>query len=290
MNQLNQVSIIGLGLLGASVSLSIRRAMPGVRIVGYSHRESTRQKASEQDIVDLVEETVQACVEFSDLIILASPIRTFEGYFRDIGPCLKEGAFVTDVGSTKRIVHQWAVRFLPKQVKFVGSHPIAGSEKQGLDFGRDDLLIGARCILTHTRTTDPEALAAVKAFWEKLGCSIEVMSPYAHDLALGMVSHLPHITAAALVNANQLKDLFRCGKGFIDTSRVASGPPNIWMDILLTNPDACVKGIDKLIAELERFRTAIEDGNERQLEKLLEQARQKREQLIEYKLEQKELF
>ncbi len=290
MNQLNQVSIIGLGLLGASVSLSIRRAMPGVRVVGYSHRESTRQKAAEQDILDRVEETVQACVEFSDLIILASPIRTFEGYFRDIGPCLKKGAFVTDVGSTKRIVHQWAARFLPKQVKFVGSHPIAGSEKQGLDFGRDDLLIGARCILTHTRTTDPEALAVVKTFWKKLGCSIEVMSPYAHDLALGMVSHLPHITAAALVNANQLKDLYRCGKGFIDTSRVASGPANIWTDILLTNKQGCLRGISKLIVELERFYHAIEQGDEQQLEKLLNQARQKREQLIEYKLEKKELF
>lgn len=243
MNTFKQISVIGLGLLGASVSLSIRRAMSGTRVVGHSHRESTRRKAAEQGIVDSVAETVQTCVEEADLVVLASPIRTFEGYFRQMAPYLKEGAVVTDVGSTKRIVHQWASRLLPKRVKFVGSHPIAGSEKQGLDFARDDLLPGAKCIMTQTQTTDPAAVAAVRLFWERLGCTVEVMSPAAHDRILAMVSHLPHITAASLVNANRLEDLYLAGTGFIDTSRVASGPANIWTDILLTNKQGCLRGI-----------------------------------------------
>ena len=287
---IKQVSVIGLGLLGSSVSLSILRAMPTVRVVGYSHRNSTREKARQQGVAGRVEETLQAAVEGSDVIILATPIRTFEAYFREMSPYLKKGAIVTDVGSTKAMVHRWAGRLLPKKAHFVGSHPIAGSEKQGLDYGRDDLLIGARCILTQTRGTDAKALAAVRAFWEKLGCSVESMTPTAHDRTLGMVSHLPHITAASLINANRLEDLYSAGKGFMDTSRVASGPANIWMDIFLTNPTACTQGIDKLIAELERFRTAIQKGDEKQLETLLEQARQKRESLIAYKLERKELF
>jgi prephenate dehydrogenase len=290
MNTFKQISVIGLGLLGASVSLSIRRAMSGTRVVGHSHRESTRRKAAEQGIVDSVAETVQACVEEADLVVLASPIRTFEGYFRQMAPYLKEGAVVTDVGSTKRIVHQWASRLLPKRVKFVGSHPIAGSEKQGLDFARDDLLPGAKCIMTQTQTTDPAAVAAVRLFWERLGCTVEVMSPAAHDRILAMVSHLPHITAASLVNANRLEDLYLAGTGFIDTSRVASGPANIWTDILLTNKQGCLRGISKLVVELERFYDALERGDEEQLQKLLEAARKKRERLIEYKLEKKELF
>jgi prephenate dehydrogenase len=290
MNTFKQISVIGLGLLGASVSLSIRRAMSGTRVVGHSHRESTRRKAAEQGIVDSVAETVQACVEGADLVVLASPIRTFEGYFRQMAPYLKEGAVVTDVGSTKRIVHQWASRLLPKRVKFVGSHPIAGSEKQGLDFARDDLLPGAKCIMTQTQTTDPAAVAAVRLFWERLGCTVEVMSPAAHDRILAMVSHLPHITAASLVNANRLEDLYLAGTGFIDTSRVASGPANIWTDILLTNKQGCLRGISKLVVELERFYDALERGDEEQLQKLLEAARKKRERLIEYKLEKKELF
>ena len=290
MNTFKQISVIGLGLLGASVSLSIRRAMSGTRVVGDSHRESTRRKAAEQGIVDSVAETVQTCVEEADLVVLASPIRTFEGYFRQMAPYLKEGAVVTDVGSTKRIVHQWASRLLPKRVKFVGSHPIAGSEKQGLDFARDDLLPGAKCIMTQTQTTDPAAVAAVRLFWERLGCTVEVMSPAAHDRILAMVSHLPHITAASLVNANRLEDLYLAGTGFIDTSRVASGPANIWTDILLTNKQGCLRGISKLVVELERFYDALERGDEEQLQKLLEAARKKRERLIEYKLEKKELF
>ena len=290
MKHLNQITVIGLGLLGASVALSVRRALGTVRVVGYSHRASTRQKARLQGIADTVEETLEAAVCDADLVILATPIRTFEGYLKQMAGCLKDGAIVTDVGSTKAAVHRWARRLLGKGTRFVGSHPIAGSEKQGLDYGRDDLLIGARCILTRTPGTDAEALAAVRAFWEALGCVVEVMSPGGHDRVLGMVSHLPHITAAALVNANRPADMHRAGKGFMDTSRVASGPANVWMDILLTNRAACTQGIDKLIAELRRFGEAIEAGDEQTLEKLLEAARRKREQLIEYKLQKKELF
>ena len=290
MKKIKKVSVIGLGLLGASVALSVRRAMASVNVVGYSHRDSTRQKARQQGIAASVAETLAAAVEGADVVILATPIRTFEGYFREMAEHLKAGAIVTDVGSTKGVVHRWAAKFLPPGVHFVGSHPIAGSEKQGLDYGRDDLLIGARCILTQNKTTDADAMAAVRVFWEMLGCSVEVMTPASHDRTLGMVSHLPHLAAASLVNANRLEDLYSAGKGFMDTSRVASGPANIWMDILLTNPDACVNGIDKLIAQLQRFRIAIETGDEKELEKLLDQARQKREQLIEYKLEKKELF
>ena len=290
MKHLNQITVIGLGLLGASVALSVRRALGTVRVVGYSHRASTRQKARLQGIADAVEETLEAAVCDADLVILATPIRTFEGYLKQMAGCLKDGAIVTDVGSTKAAVHRWARRLLGKGTRFVGSHPIAGSEKQGLDYGRDDLLIGARCILTRTPGTDAEALAAVRAFWEALGCVVEVMSPGGHDRVLGMVSHVPHITAAALVNANRPADMHRAGKGFMDTSRVASGPANVWMDILLTNRAACTQGIDKLIAELRRFGEAIEAGDEQTLEKLLEAARRKREQLIEYKLQKKELF
>lgn len=272
------------------MSLSVLRAMPEVRVVGFSHRESTRRKARQQGVASEVAETLAAAVEQADLVILATPIRTFEGYFAQMSPLLKAGAIVTDVGSTKALVHHWASKRLKKDVHFVGSHPIAGSEKQGLDYARDDLLIGARCILTHTAKTNTAAFKAIRTFWQTLGCKVEQMSPAAHDRTLGMVSHLPHLSAAALVNANRLEDLYSAGKGFMDSSRVASGPANIWVDIFLTNRKACVQGIDKLIAQLERFRSAIDTDDERRLEKLLEQARQKRQRLIEYKLKKKELF
>jgi prephenate dehydrogenase len=199
------------------------------------------------------------------MVILATPIQTFEDYFRQIGPNLKDGCIVTDVGSTKTLPHQWAQKRLPESVYYVGSHPIAGSEKRGLE----ELL---------------------EKFWSKLGCKVSIMSPQTHDRIFGLVSHLPHIAAAAMVNASRSKDLQFAGRGFIDTTRVASGPANVWADILLTNSKNCAKGIQKLIAQLEELQDAVNRRDAEKVEKLLSSASEKRGKLIQYKIDQQELF
>lgn len=279
-----------MGLLGSSVTLSVLRASPGAVVSGFSHRASTRDKARELNVASVIDDRIEDSVAGSDLVILATPIRTFEGMFREILPHLKAGCIVTDVGSTKTLVHRWARKVFPKDIYYVGSHPIAGSEKRGVEYARDDLLIGAKCILTREAKTDPAAVKTVERFWTSLGCRVQVMRPAEHDRILGMVSHLPHITAAALVNACGEADMQSAGKGFLDTSRIASGPPNIWTDILLTNAGQTSRGIGRLIRQLERMRQAIDSGDEKRIEKFLEQARAKREALIAYKIEQKELF
>lgn len=290
MKRLKKISVIGMGLLGASVTLAIKREMPGRKIIGYSHRASTRQKAAEYGVADEIVDSLADAVEGVDVIILATPIQTFEDYFKDIAPYLKDGAIVTDVGSTKLLPHEWAAATLPKGVHYVGSHPIAGSEKRGLEYARDDLLAGANCIVTKVRGTDGPSVELLEKFWAKLGCSVEVMSPARHDGIFGRVSHLPHITAAALVNASSSADLKFSGKGFMDTTRVASGPANVWTDILMTNPQTCVEGLDALIEQLKNFRKAVKAGDEGQVNKLLAAAGEKRAKMIKHKLKQKELF
>lgn len=290
MKNLNKISVIGMGLLGASVTLSIKRDLPGCCVVGYSHRLQTREKARQNDLATEIAETLQEAIENADIVILATPIMTFKDYFVEIASGLKTGAIVTDVGSTKTLPHRWAAEHLPKGVYYVGSHPIAGSEKRGLEYARDDLLTGAACIVTKTAGTNADSVALLEQFWARLGCSVQVMSPTRHDKIFGMVSHLPHITAAALVNANQPKDLEYAGRGFIDTTRVASGPANVWSDILMTNAPTCLKGIDALIAQLKTIQKAIQAGDEKKLMKLLDQAGQKRSKMIQHKIEQKELF
>ncbi len=290
MKNLNKISVVGMGLLGASVTLSIRRDLPGCCVVGYSHRSQTREKARQNGLATEIAETLQEAVENADIVILATPIMTFRDYFDKMAGDLKSGAIVTDVGSTKSLPHQWAAEKLPKGVHYVGSHPIAGSEKRGLEYARDDLLTGATCIVTKTVGTHAASAALLEQFWGRLGCSVQVMSPRRHDNIFGHVSHLPHITAAALVNANKPKDLAFAGRGFIDTTRVASGPANVWSDILMTNPSTCLEGIDDLIAQLQMIREAIQSGNEKKLMRLLKQAAQKRSQMIRHKIEQKELF
>jgi prephenate dehydrogenase len=203
---------------------------------------------------------------------------------------LPAGCIVTDVGSTKGLVHRWAERVLPKNVCYVGSHPIAGSEQRGVEFARDDLFEKALCILTTTPKTSRKAVGTLRRFWTAIGCTITIMRPVQHDRILAQVSHLPHITAVSLVNANNIEDLKFAGKGFIDTTRIASGPANIWVDVLLTNANNITKGIDRITAELGKMKAAIKNGDGRQIEKLLEAARNKRNEMIAYKMKNKEII
>ena len=279
-----------MGLLGSSVTLTILRSFTGVKSVGYSHRASTREKARELGVADHIADTLEECVAQADIVILATPICTFEFLFKEIAGKMKEGCIVTDVGSTKVLPCRWGEKYLGKSVRYVGSHPIAGSEKRGVEFARDDLFVGSKCIVTPKAGTDEEAFETIKDMWSKIGCSISVMSPAEHDRIFGRVSHLPHVTAAALVNASDGEQLKFAGKGFIDTSRVASGPPNVWSDILMTNSANIARGIGKLVEELRKLQKAIESQDQKKIEKLLEQARSKREDLINYKFKQKELL
>ena len=290
MKDLRQTTVIGLGLLGGSISLAVLRSFTRVKVIGYTHRPSTRTKARGLAAATKIVDCLKSSVSEADLVILATPIVTFEKIFSEIADALPNGCIVTDVGSTKVLPHRWAAKKLPKSVHYVGSHPIAGSEQRGIEFARDDLFDGAMCILTTTKKTNRQAVQTLKKFWSKLGCSVKSMTPAEHDRIFANVSHLPHIAAAALINANNNEELKFAGKGFIDTSRIASGPVNIWADVLLTNANNTTKGIDKIIAELVKLKKAIKKENKREIEKLLEKAKTKRAAMIKYKIKKKEII
>jgi prephenate dehydrogenase len=306
MKHLRKITVIGLGLLGGSVGLAVSQALIGVKTAGFSHRASTRAKARRLKVVDEVFDDIKTSVKDADLVILATPICNFEETFRQIADALAPGCIVTDVGSTKIMPHRWAAKCLPKNVHYIGSHPIAGSEQRGVEFCRDDLFYKALCILTPTprlgstalttgrsgqaKNTDKEALRILKDFWSALGCFLKIMTPARHDRIFADVSHLPHITAAALVNASNAEELKFAGKGFMDCSRIASGPANIWADVLMTNAQNTIRGIDRLTAELTKLKKVIRSGDRKRIEKLLEAAREKRSSLVKYKMNRKELI
>ncbi len=290
MKGLRQITVIGLGLLGGSITLTVSRSFSGVKTVGYSHRPATRRKARQLAVATEIVDDIKLGVSNADLVILATPICTFEKIFSQISDALPRGCIVTDVGSTKVFPHRWAAKQLPQTCHYVGSHPIAGSEQRGIEFARDDLFERADCILTTTKKTNAPPVETLKRFWSKLGCSVKLMRPAEHDRIFANVSHLPHITAAALINASKREELKFAGKGFMDTSRIASGPANIWADVLATNANNTTKGIDKITAELEKLKKAIKSGNKKQIEKLLEAARDKRAAMINYKIKSKEII
>lgn len=290
MKDLKQITVIGLGLLGGSITLAVLRTFAGVKVIGYTHRASTRRKARQLAVATEIADDINKSVSDADLVILATPVCTFEQIFSEIAHSLPTGCIITDVGSTKVLSHRWAAKKLPKYVNYVGSHPIAGSEQRGIEFARDDLFEQTTCILTTTNNTSRKAVQTLKRFWSGLGCSVKLMKPAEHDRTFANISHLPHIVAMALINANDNEDLKFASKGFIDTSRIASGPANIWADVLLTNIDNITKAIDKTIAELRKTKKAIKSQNKKQIEYLLETARRKRSLLINYKIKKKELI
>ena len=295
MQHLRKITVIGLGLLGGSVGLAVSQSLSGVKTAGFSHRPSTRAKARRLRVVDEVFDDIKASVKDADLVILATPICNFEDAFREIADSLPAGCIVTDVGSTKLMPHHWAAKYLPKNVHYVGSHPIAGSEQRGVEFCRDDLFYKALCILTTTPRlrsgqANKRSLRIVKEFWSALGCFVKIMTPARHDRIFADVSHLPHITAASLVNASNAEEMKFAGKGFMDSSRIASGPANIWADVLMTNTQNIIRGIDRLTAELAKLKKAIRDSDRKKIEKLLDAAREKRSNLVKYKMNRKELI
>ena len=270
--------------------MAVLRSFARAKVVGYAHRPSTRAKARQLAVATEVADNLKSSVSNADLVILATPIGTFEAIFAEIADVLPSGSIVTDVGSTKVLPHRWAAKRLPKRVHYVGSHPIAGSEQRSVEFARDDLFDRAVCVLTTTKNSNRRAVQTLKRFWSELGCLLKSMTPTEHDRIFANASHLPHITAAALINANSSEDLKFAGRGFIDTSRIASGPANIWADVLLTNANNTSRGIDKIIAELKKLKKAIKSQNKKEIENLLQRARDKRAAMIKYKIKRKELI
>jgi prephenate dehydrogenase len=227
-------------------------------------------------------------VQGSDLVILATPVDTYERHLKNWAHCLTPGTIVSDVGSVKGTLVERAEAAMPAGVHFVGAHPIAGKEKTGVAAGSDQLFKGARCILTPTKRTDSRALERIKQLWEATESILLTMDPHLHDQILGAVSHLPHVAAFALMNAlaelrdHQLHALDLAGHsggGLRDTTRIAASSPEMWRDIFLWNRDNVVSFIERYERALEELKQLIKAGDAAGIERALERAKAEREKL-----------
>jgi len=259
INALDRVAIVGVGLLGGSIGLALRaRGFSGTR-VGIGRRLSSLRKAMAYDAVDEVTREPASGVVGAQLVILCSPIGRFESLLERMIPGLTAGAIITDVGSTKREVVATGERILAGVARFVGSHPMAGSEKTGVEFARADLFEEALCLVTPTPHTARGVVRFIRAFWETLGGKTTALSPERHDHLLAQVSHLPHAVAAALVHLSlSEKAINLAGPGFADTTRIASGEPGMWAEIFRSNRPAMMGAIDRLSEQLAEFRRLLE--------------------------------
>jgi len=277
--KLRHVTIVGVGLLGGSAGLAIKSLDARVHVAGVGRRKASLDKALRVGAIDTAYLDAAEPAAKSDLIILATPVGAFARHLQVIAAVLRPKAVVTDVGSTKAAVVRIAGRILGSGARFVGSHPMAGSDRKGPTFARADLFAGANCILTPTPRTPPSALRRVEGFWKALGMRTVQMSPAGHDRAMARVSHLPHVLAALLVGLPTKADLAVSATGFADMTRLAGGDPEMWRDILMTNRRAVLNAIDGFEESLMHLRDLVELGDAPGIERFLAWAKKRRDQL-----------
>jgi len=277
--------VAGVGLIGGSLALDMRRRGLVKEIVGYGRTEANLKIANRKGIIDSYFVKEEDIPTDTDFLMLGTPVQTIVPLTGAFLPRLKRGCIVSDVGSVKGEIVRGMERLLPAGIHFVGAHPIAGSEQWGAEAARENLFMGRLCVLTPTRKTNRAALKKMELLWRRVGSHVEVIDANRHDHILGVVSHLPHMAAFALVNAlDQTKldgaDLKRfCAGGFKDITRIASSRPELWRDICLLNRRAVSRSLGTYIRSLKRMKRWIDVGNGRALDREFANANEVREQL-----------
>ena len=275
-----KVTILGVGLMGASFALALKQFGLSNEVVGCGRTIENLRRAKEKKIIDSFEsDPAEACRD-ADLIVFAMPVGFFIDTAKKIGPALKKGAIVTDVGSVKGNLVREMELLMPGGVFFVGGHPIAGSDRSGIDPASAEIFRNAKCIITLTDKTDKNAFEKVAAVWEAFGSTVKLMDPHEHDRVYAAVSHLPHLLAYEIVNTVADIDasyLSFCGSGFLDTTRIASSPPEVWSDICLLNSNNLIEYLELLKRNLDRVSQYLRAYDSESLEKDFQRARTLRE-------------
>jgi cyclohexadieny/prephenate dehydrogenase len=283
-----RVALIGIGLIGSSISHACRRAGLAKTIVGSARTPQTVKTALDLGIIDEGFATARDAAAGADLVILCVPVGLCGPIAAEIAPVLKPGAILTDVGSVKGSIVRDVSPHVPEGVNFVAGHPIAGTEQSGPEAGFAELFDGRWCILTPEAQTDPAAVEKLRLFWQKLGSNVEIMAPDHHDLVLAITSHLPHLIAFNIVNtAAHLERVtdsevikFSAG-GFRDFTRIAASDPVMWRDVFLNNKEAVLEMLGRFTEDLTALQRAIRFGDGETLQKLFGDARAIRRGVIQ---------
>ncbi|MFT5510925.1 MAG: cyclohexadieny/prephenate dehydrogenase [Hyphomicrobiaceae bacterium] len=283
-----KIALIGVGLIGSSISHAARRGGLVDSITGHARTAETRDTAVRLGLIDTAHATAAEAVQDADLIILCVPVGACAKVAEEIAPYLKQGSIVTDVGSVKESVVNDVAPHIPSGVHFIPGHPIAGTENSGPEAGFAELFDNRWCILTPLDNGDAAATAKLKAFWQALGSDVDVMTPQHHDMVLATVSHLPHLIAFNIVNSarhlEQVTDrevIKYSAGGFRDFTRIAASDPVMWRDVFLNNKEAVLEMLGRFTEDLTDLQRAIRFGDGDKLERLFTEARGVRQGIVE---------
>jgi prephenate dehydrogenase len=278
-----KVTLVGVGLLGGSLGLAIKQRQLASKVDGFVRRSVSISECEKLGVVDHATRDLGRAVEDADLVILCTPLGQMREVAEKMIPSLKPGAIVTDVGSVKGSVVEDLEPMIAKAgAYFVGSHPMAGGEKTGVGAARADLFVNSVCLVTPTPNSQKDAVNRVAQFWKDLGARVLQITPGLHDDLVSRSSHLPHVVAADLANyvlspAHPEEQSAVCANGFRDTTRIASGSPEMWRDIVLANRKNLARVLGVFIEDLQEFCLALEKEDTKAIEEFFENAKQRRD-------------
>ncbi|MBI1978076.1 MAG: prephenate dehydrogenase [Candidatus Omnitrophica bacterium] len=272
-------AVVSLGLIGGSLAGAIRKKFPSARVIGFSRNPKKIALAKRKKYIHEGYTNVREVVRKADLIFICAPVHTIPKLISLTDQYAKPHTIVTDVGSTKAVIANWADRKHFRNIRFVGSHPLAGSHLSGLEHAQANLFQGAFVFVTPTRKSDPKAVRAVSSFWRKLGGRVQKISPDVHDQIVSEISHLPHAVTALLIHAAEDRSLRFAASGFLDTTRIAQGDPKLWIPIFLTNRRNLLRDLSRFSRLVSRFSALLKSKSRRSLEIFLKQAARRRFQI-----------
>jgi prephenate dehydrogenase len=278
-----KITLAGVGLLGGSLGLAIKAAGIASHVTGYVRRESSVAECLKYGVVDSATTSFAAAADGAGLIILCTPLGQMSELAAGLIPHVSKGTVITDVGSVKgSVVRELEPLFGKAGACFVGSHPMAGSEKSGVSAARADLFKNAVCVITPTAKTGRSTVEAIKSFWTRIGCRLLTLTPQIHDEFVSRSSHLPHVVAAELANyvlspVHAKEQAMLCANGFRDTTRIAAGSPEMWRDISMANRKSLAQVLGVFIEDLQEFQLALEGSDEKAIQEFFINAKERRD-------------
>jgi prephenate dehydrogenase len=279
----NKITLVGVGLLGGSLGLAIKRRRLARHVEGYVRRAASVTECKKFGAVDRATLDLHSAVADADLVILCTPLAQMKTLVKQMLPALKRGAIVTDVGSVKASVVQDLETLVARAGgHFIGSHPMAGGEKTGVSAARADLFEQSVCVVTPTIRANKIALRKVEQFWKSIGARLLVLTPETHDELVSRSSHLPHLIATTLVNyvlnpSRPKQQAALCANGFRDTTRIASGSPEMWRDIAVANQASLRVALDEFVRGLQQVQAVLRRGKAAEISELFEAAKARRD-------------
>ncbi len=273
------LAIIGVGLIGGSIGLAARRSGRYAPILGVEPDAANLAKARTTGCIDEGTTDMNAASRRADIVVVCAPVIQIAKLVVEAAQVLRNGAVITDAGSTKAMIVEEVEGSVPSQHQFVGSHPLAGSEKQGPDNARADLFDNRLTVMTPTERTPAPLVDRVGRFWEDLGCGVRTMSPARHDRAMSLTSHLPHLLSAMLAGMLPSELVELAASGFRDMTRLAAGDPTLWASIFLQNRSNMIDAVDAVQKRLPEFKNALIENDGRKIEQLLSDAKRIRDDL-----------